>query len=59
MRNIRQFAEDKLVIATHNKGKLHEIQALFERFDFPVISASSLGLTEPKRQRQAFEEMHY
>ena len=44
MKIIRQFAEDKLVIATHNKGKLREITALFDGFDFAVISAGSLGL---------------
>ena len=34
MNNSRQFAEDQLVIATHNKGKLREIKALFEKFEF-------------------------
>ena len=54
MKIIRQFAEDKLVIATHNKGKLREITALFDGFDFAVISAGSLGLAEPEETETSF-----
>ncbi len=54
MDNIRQFAEDQLVIATHNKGKLREIQALFDGFGFRVISASSLSLAEPDETETSF-----
>lgn len=54
MNNIRQFAEDQLVIATHNKGKLREIQALFDGFGFRVISAGSLGLAEPEETETSF-----
>jgi len=54
MNNIRQFAEDQLVIATHNKGKLREIQALFNGFRFRAIPASSLGLAEPEETDTSF-----
>ena len=54
MNKSRQFAEDKLVIATHNKGKLREITALFDKFEFQVLSASSLGLAEPKETEKSF-----
>ena len=54
MNNNRQFSEDQLVIATHNKGKLLEIQALFEDFDFRVISAGNLGLAEPEETETSF-----
>jgi len=54
MKIIRKFAEDKLVIATHNKGKLREITALFDGFDFAVISAGSLGLAEPEETETSF-----
>lgn len=50
----RRFAENKLVIATHNKGKLREITALFDRFDFTVIAADSLGLAEPEETETSF-----
>ena len=49
-----RFAENKLVIATHNKGKLREITALFDRFDFTVIAADSLGLAEPEETETSF-----
>ena len=55
MKNTRQFAEDQLVIATHNKGKLREIRALFDGFGFRVISACSLGLTEPDETEETFQ----
>ena len=55
MKNSRQFAEDQLVIATHNKGKLREIQALFDGFGFRVISAGSLGLAEPEETETSFQ----
>lgn len=51
---IRQFAEDQLVIATHNQGKLREIQALFDGFGFSVLAASSLGLVEPDETENSF-----
>ena len=54
MKQQRQFAEKQLVIATHNKGKLREITALFDRFDFTVIAADSLGLAEPEETETSF-----
>ena len=55
MKIIRQFSENELVIATHNKGKLREIKALLDGFDFTVISASSLGLAEPEETETSFQ----
>ena len=55
MRKPRQFSEDTLVIATHNKGKLSEIISLFDKFDFSVISAYSLGLREPEETETSFK----
>ena len=54
MYNTRHFAEDQLVIATHNKGKLLEIKALFDGFGFRVTSAASLGLAEPDETETSF-----
>ncbi len=50
----RQFIEDKLVIATHNDGKMREIEALFAGFNFTIISAKSLGLAEPNETEKTF-----
>ena len=54
MNNNRQFVEDQLVIATHNEGKLREIQALFDDFGFCLISADGLGLAEPEETETSF-----
>ena len=37
----------RLVVATHNPGKLREIEALMVPLGFPVLSAGALGLPEP------------
>jgi XTP/dITP diphosphohydrolase len=37
----------KLVLASHNKGKLREIEALVRPHGIEVISAAALGLPEP------------
>jgi len=38
----------KLVIATHNAGKLREIQELLEPFNIACVGAAELGLPEPE-----------
>ena len=43
----RRLGSEPLVIATHNAGKLREIQALLDPFGVTCISAGSLGLPEP------------
>ena len=42
----RQFAEDELVLASHNPGKLREIAALFADQPFRVTSAQNYDLPE-------------
>ena len=43
----RAFSGDRLVIATHNPGKLREIAALVAPFGVTALSAARLGLPEP------------
>ena len=50
----RKFAEDVLVIATHNAGKLREIGALFADYPFSVLGAGDLGLAEPDETEASF-----
>ncbi len=45
---------EKLVIATHNKGKQSEISALLAPFGVTVISAGDLGLAEPDETEDTF-----
>ncbi len=43
----RLAAGTELVLATHNAGKLAEIDAMLRPFDVKVVSAGQLGLPEP------------
>ncbi len=47
---------DRLVIATHNAGKLREIAALLSPFGLDLVSASALGLAEPAETGATFAE---
>ncbi|MDZ7905438.1 MAG: RdgB/HAM1 family non-canonical purine NTP pyrophosphatase [Cypionkella sp.] len=51
---MRRFAEKTLVLATHNKGKLAEIQDLLRPFAIEVKSAGDLGLPEPAETETTF-----
>jgi XTP/dITP diphosphohydrolase len=52
----RKLTPDKLVLASHNKGKLKEIRALVEPFGMEAISAADLGLPEPEETGTTFAE---
>lgn len=51
----RRLEKGKLVIATHNDGKLREIRELIEPFGFEVTSSGELGLAEPVEDGTTFE----
>jgi XTP/dITP diphosphohydrolase len=51
----RAFTGDRLVIATHNSGKLREIAALIAPFGVNAVSAGALGLAEPEETGATFE----
>lgn len=51
---MRHFTGNKLILATHNKGKVIEIGALFAPFAVEVISAGDLGLPEPEETGATF-----
>ncbi len=46
----------KLVIATHNGGKLTEFKELFAPFGLELVSAAELGLPEPEETGTSFVE---
>jgi len=50
----RHFNEKKLVIASHNPGKVREIADLISEFGVEVVSASDLGLPEPVEDGTTF-----
>lgn len=50
----RRLAGGKLVVASHNPGKVHEIAALMAPFNIETISASSIKLAEPEETEATF-----
>jgi XTP/dITP diphosphohydrolase len=46
---------DRLVIASHNPGKVDEIAALLAPFGIDTVSAGTLGLPEPEETGDTFE----
>ena len=46
----------KVVIATHNKGKLVEMRELMAPFGIELVSAGDLGLPEPDETGYMFSE---
>lgn len=56
MNGTPRLGTGKLVIATHNAGKLKEIQALLAPHGVDCISAGSLGLPEPAETGTTFVE---
>jgi XTP/dITP diphosphohydrolase len=52
----RRLAPGKLVIATHNAGKLREIRALLAPYGLECLSAGQLGLPEPAETGTTFVE---
>jgi XTP/dITP diphosphohydrolase len=52
----RRFAADRLVIATHNPGKLREFAELVAPCGVDVVGAAALGLDEPEETGASFTE---
>ena len=52
----RKLLPGKLVIASHNAGKVREIRALLEPFGIEPVSAGDLGLPEPEETGTTFAE---
>lgn len=51
---MRKFTEPKLLVATHNQGKLEEIIHLLEPFNIAFTSNADLGLPEPVETEDNF-----
>ena len=50
----RPFTGDRLLIATHNRGKLEEIADLLAPFGVSVTSNADYGLPEPEETEETF-----
>ena len=54
MTHRRLMRGDRIVIATHNKGKLREVAALLAPYGIETVSAGDLGLPEPEETEESF-----
>jgi XTP/dITP diphosphohydrolase len=52
----RRLTPGRLVVATHNAGKLREIRDLLGPLGFDTVSAGELNLPEPEETGATFEE---
>lgn len=50
----RRFAGDRLVIASHNSGKVREIGDLLAPYDVTIVAAAELALPEPEETGATF-----
>ncbi|MGI9415247.1 MAG: non-canonical purine NTP pyrophosphatase, partial [Hyphomicrobiales bacterium] len=50
----RPLREDRLVVASHNPGKVREIAELVAAHGIEVVSAGALGLPEPEETGTTF-----
>lgn len=50
----RKFTEPKLLIASHNRGKVKEIAALVAGRDIEIVTAGDLGIDEPEETGETF-----
>ena len=51
----RRLEPGRLVVATHNAGKVREMGALLAPFGIETVSAGELGLPEPAETEETFE----
>lgn len=51
---MRKFTDDRLLVATHNAGKLDEIRALLAPYGVEVVGAAALDLQEPAETETTF-----
>src|SRR5690242_8685189 len=47
---------DRLVVASHNQGKVVEMEALLAPYGVATVGAAALGLPEPEETGATFEE---
>ncbi|EJW09571.1 Nucleoside 5-triphosphatase RdgB (dHAPTP, dITP, XTP-specific) [Rhodovulum sp. PH10] len=53
---VRRRLEGRLVVATHNPGKLREMRELLAPYGVEAVSAGELGLPEPEETGTSFAE---
>ncbi len=52
----RHFNSDTLLVASHNEGKVREIENLLKDLNINIVSAGELRLAEPEETGASFRE---
>ena len=52
----KKIDNEKIIIASHNEGKVSEIKDLLKNYNLNIISSSELGIDEPEENGSSFEE---
>ena len=50
----RRFDDSRILVATHNAGKLEEMQQLFAPYGVDVVGAAEMNLPEPEETEDSF-----
>jgi XTP/dITP diphosphohydrolase len=50
----RKFTLDRLLVATHNAGKLEEMEQLFQPLGVNIVGAAEMNLAEPEETENTF-----
>jgi len=50
----RKFTDKRILVATHNAGKLEEMTELFAPYGVSVVGAAEMGLDEPEETENTF-----
>ena len=56
---MREFIDNKLVIASNNDGKILELQDILKVFDIHILSNRDFNITEPIEDGKTFKENAY
>lgn len=51
---MRKLMEKKVVLATHNTGKVFEMQAILSPYGIQIVSAGEMNLSEPEENGSTF-----
>ncbi len=55
-RRVRHLQQGRLVIASHNQGKIRELRDLLDPLGYDLVTAGDLDLPEPEETGTTFEE---
>ena len=56
---MREFINNKIVIASYNDGKISEIEEILKIFNVQILSNKSLNISEPIEDGNSFKENAY